>query len=260
MAAYALLFVPVGLLLYYLSQSPALRAVAGWRYFPVPDILGDAAAWFGMFATAYLCFFLVLLARDIYSKERRYTVFLPWNFFSSTTSHGASYLLRLSLVLSLMFFFCRDVTLSSADWKQHKQQRAIEKLKEQPEKQPEEQPAQKSGLKGRVSPTEAPAAKSQGKAEKQYRWMVVAEVAFREGSDQPLPLSLGDKYVGKRVRIQAGISQAEKARGYTMDLATARIRTLSSMLKGAGAEDIETEHLQQQSNVGRAVISIWTAE
>ena len=88
MAAYALLFVPVGLLLYYLSQSPALRAVAGWRYFPVPDILGDAAAWFGMFATAYLCFFLVLLARDIYSKERRYTVFLPWNFFSSTTSSG----------------------------------------------------------------------------------------------------------------------------------------------------------------------------
>ena len=260
MAAYALLFVPVGLLLYYLSQSPALRAVAGWRYFPVPDILGDAAAWFGMFALAYLCFFLVLLARDIYSKEKRYTVFLPWNFFSSTTSHGVSYLLRLSLVLSLMYFFCRDVTLSSADWEQHKRQRAIEKLKEQPEKQPEEQPTQKSGLKGHVSPTETPAAKSQGKAEKQYRWMVVAEVAFREGSDQPLPISLGDKYVGKRVRIQAGISQAEKARGYTMDLATARIRTLSSMLKGAGAEDIETEHLQQESNVGRAVISIWTKE
>ena len=45
-----------------------------------------------------------------------------------------------------------------------------------------------------------------------------------------------------------------------MDLATARIRTLSSMLKGAGAEDIETEHLQEQTNVGRAVISIWTKE
>jgi hypothetical protein len=66
--------------------------------------------------------------------------------------------------------------------------------------------------------------------------------------------------VGKRVRIQAGISQAQKDRGYTMDLTTARIRTLSSLLKGAGAEDIETEHLQQESNVGRAVISIWTKE
>lgn len=260
MAVYALVFVPVGLLLYYLSQSPALQTVAGWRYFPVPDILGDAAAWFGRVALAYLCFWLVLLARDIYSKARRYTAFFPWNFFSSTTSHGASYMLKLSLVLSLIVVFCRDVALSGDDWEHRKQERAIQKANEEQQVEAKS----KTPLKAGDTPAPAPAIQSQETTQntkpKTARWVQAAEVAFREGSDHPHPVSLGNKFAGKRVRIQAGISQAEYDQGFTMELATARIRVLSGMLKGAGAEDIETEHLQQHGNVGRAVISIWSKE